>query len=120
MIKLPQETYVELYSELASYVESKVFPNRKTHDNDGNRLDETSDDFCDICSEVEEILCQFFEEKMERKLISDEELNNLLTEEVMDYWIGYEHKQARINLRDECKYDPKLLLDVLDHWKSSK
>ena len=53
-------------------------------------------------------------------MISDEKLNNLLTEEVMDYWIGYEHKQARINLRDECKYDPKLLSDVLDHWESSK
>tara|TARA_R100001086_G_scaffold64107_2_gene29801 strand:+ start:3034 stop:3195 length:162 start_codon:yes stop_codon:yes gene_type:complete len=51
-------------------------------------------------------------------MISDEKLNNLLTEEVMDYWIGYEHKQARINLRDECKYDPKLLKSVLDHWES--
>ena len=59
MIKLPQETYLELYSELASYVESKVFPNRKTHDDGGNRLDETSDDFCDICDEVEDILSEF-------------------------------------------------------------
>lgn len=50
-------------------------------------------------------------------MISDEELNNLLTEEVMDYWIGYEHKQARINLRDECKYDAQLLESVLDHWE---
>ena len=50
-------------------------------------------------------------------VMPDEELNNLLTEEVMDYWIGYEHKQARINLRDECKYDAQLLESVLDHWE---
>ena len=50
-------------------------------------------------------------------VIPDEELNNLLTEEIMDYWIGYEHKQARINLFYECKYDPKVLESVLDHWE---
>tara|TARA_Y100001938_G_C7997608_1_gene382936 strand:+ start:661 stop:831 length:171 start_codon:yes stop_codon:yes gene_type:complete len=54
---------------------------------------------------------------MEEVNLTDEELNNLLTEEVMDYWIGYEHKQARINLFYECKYDPKVLESVLDHWE---
>ena len=41
-----------------------------------------------------------------------------LTEEIMDYWNGYGHKQARINLFYECKHDPKVLESVLDHWES--
>ena len=53
--------------------------------------------------------------------LTDEELNKLLTEEVMDYWLGdATNKQARINLFYECKYDPDLLESVIDFWKSSQ
>ena len=60
LIEIPSEKYVELYSELATLVERKAFPDRKTHDDEGNRLDSTSDDFCEICDEVENILGDFF------------------------------------------------------------
>ena len=54
---------------------------------------------------------------MEVKDLTDEELNKLLTEEVMDYWLGdATNKQARINLFYECKYDPEVLNSVLDHY----
>ncbi|MAS47877.1 MAG: hypothetical protein CL557_10730 [Alphaproteobacteria bacterium] len=53
---IKNEEWLELYSELASYVENKLFPDRKTHDDDGNRIDETSNDFCEICNDIEEIL----------------------------------------------------------------
>ena len=53
--------------------------------------------------------------------LTDEELNKLLTEEVMDYWLGdATNKQARINLFYECKYDPDLLESVLDYWRSAE
>ena len=57
---------------------------------------------------------------MKVKDLTDEKLNKLLTEEVMDYWLGdATNKQARINLFYECKCDPDLLESVIDHWKSS-
>ena len=50
--------------------------------------------------------------------LTDEKLCNLLTEEVCDYWLGdVTNKQARENLRYECKYDPRFLESVLDHWR---
>tara|TARA_R100001163_G_scaffold60755_1_gene50259 strand:- start:348 stop:668 length:321 start_codon:yes stop_codon:yes gene_type:complete len=53
--------------------------------------------------------------------LTDEKLNKLLTEEVMDYWLGdATNKQARVNLFCECKYDPDLLESVIDFWKSSQ
>ena len=52
---------------------------------------------------------------------TDERLNTLLTEEVMNYWLGdATNKQARINLFYECKYDPDLLESVIDFWRSSQ
>ena len=58
---------------------------------------------------------------MKVKSLTDEELNKLLTEEVMDYWLGdATNKQARINLFCECKYDSQLLESVLDHWRSAE
>ena len=59
-IKLPAETWVELYAELSAYVESKCYPERETHDKNGSRLEETEDDFLDIVEDVEEMLGGFF------------------------------------------------------------
>jgi hypothetical protein len=59
-ITIPSEVWIELYSELSSYVENKCFPNRKTHNEEGERLDETQDEFCEIVDEVEGILETFF------------------------------------------------------------
>ena len=59
-ITIPSEVWVELYCELSSYVENKCFPDRKTHNEEGERLDETQDDFCEIVDEVEGILESFF------------------------------------------------------------
>jgi uncharacterized protein YutD len=55
------------------------------------------------------------------KDLTDEKLNKLLTEEVMDYWLGdATNKQARINLFYECKNDPEVLKSVLDYWRSAE
>ena len=44
-----------------------------------------------------------------------------LTDDVLDYWLGdATSKQARINLRYECKDDPELRECVLNHWNLSK
>ena len=59
-IEIPSETWVELYAELSSYVESKCFPHRKTHNEQGERLEETEDDFLEIVDKVEEIMSEFF------------------------------------------------------------
>ena len=59
-IEIPPETWVELYSELSSYVESKCFPDRKTHNDQGERLVETENDFIDIVDEVEELMSTYF------------------------------------------------------------
>ena len=59
-ITIPSEVWIELYSELSSYVENKCFPNRKTHNKEGERLDESQDDYCEIVDEVEGILESFF------------------------------------------------------------
>ena len=59
-ITIPSEVWIELYSELSAYVENKCFPNRKTHNEEGERLDETQDEFCEIVDEVEGILETFF------------------------------------------------------------
>tara|TARA_B100001029_G_scaffold148413_1_gene129622 strand:+ start:1888 stop:2118 length:231 start_codon:yes stop_codon:yes gene_type:complete len=66
MTKIKSEEWVELYSELASYVENKLFPDRKTHNDDGSRIEyedftsvesyQGSTHYCQICDEVEEIL----------------------------------------------------------------
>ena len=59
-IEIPSETWVELYAELSSYVESKCFPHRKTHNDQGERLEETEDDFLEIVDKVEELMSEFF------------------------------------------------------------
>ena len=59
-ITIPTEKWVELYSELSAYVENKCFPNRNSHDEKGERIEETQDDFCEIVDEVETILENFF------------------------------------------------------------
>lgn len=42
-----------------------------------------------------------------------------LTNYKLDYWLGdATNKQARINLLHECKHDPEVLNDVLNHWES--
>ena len=63
MIKLPTTTWIELYSEISQYVESRAFPNRTTHNEDGSRRAYTEDDFVKIVNDVEEILSQFFEKE---------------------------------------------------------
>ena len=64
-VSLPTETYVELYSELSAYVENKCYPNRKTHTENGERIEETEDDFIEIVDEVEEILRTFLKKEDE-------------------------------------------------------
>tara|TARA_R110002020_G_scaffold294783_1_gene510508 strand:- start:769 stop:978 length:210 start_codon:yes stop_codon:yes gene_type:complete len=59
-ITLSTEEWVELYSELSSYVENKCYPDRITHNKNGERIEETQDGFCDIVNEVETILEDFF------------------------------------------------------------
>jgi|TARA_R100001463_G_scaffold58567_1_gene110869 hypothetical protein len=63
MVILSTPTWIELYGELSVYVEGKVFPDRITHDDDGNRLEETQDDFVEIVNEVELIMSQFFKKE---------------------------------------------------------
>ena len=62
-IEIPPETWVELYSELSRYVESKCFPDRKTHNDQGERLVETENDFIEIVDEVEELMSTYFTPK---------------------------------------------------------
>ena len=59
-ITIPAEKWVELYSQLSAYVENKCFPYRDSHDEKGERIEETQDDFCEIVDEVETILETFF------------------------------------------------------------
>ena len=58
-IQIPSETWVGLYCELSTYVERKCFPHRKTHNDQGERLEETEDDFIEIVDDVEEIMSEF-------------------------------------------------------------
>lgn len=59
-ITIPTETWIELYSELSSYVENKCYPNRDSHNERGERIEETEDDFCEIVNDLENILKTFF------------------------------------------------------------
>jgi hypothetical protein len=58
-IKIPAETWVGLYAELAGYVEeySALDP---IYDDNGQRTPESDDKFCDIVDNVESILSDFF------------------------------------------------------------
>ena len=39
-----------------------------------------------------------------------------ITDDILDYWLGdATNKQARTNLRYECKYDPEVRESVLYH-----
>ena len=41
-----------------------------------------------------------------------------MADDILDYWLGdATNKQARINLRHECKHDPELEKNILDYWK---
>tara|TARA_R100000734_G_C3261922_1_gene60353 strand:+ start:160 stop:429 length:270 start_codon:yes stop_codon:yes gene_type:complete len=57
-ISSPQ--WVSLYCDLACHIESKLYPNRKTHNEYGDRLEETEDDFLEIVDDVEEIMSHYF------------------------------------------------------------
>jgi hypothetical protein len=59
-INLAAETWVELYATISGYVENKCYPDRETHDQNGERLEETQDDLVDIVNDVEDILSGFF------------------------------------------------------------
>jgi len=52
--------WVSLYCDLACHIESKLYPNRKTHNEYGDRLEETEDDFLEIVDDVEEIMSHYF------------------------------------------------------------
>ena len=58
-IQIPSETWVGLYCELSTYVERKCFLHRKTHNDQGERLEETEDDFLEIVDNIEEIMSEF-------------------------------------------------------------
>ncbi len=55
-IIVPDEKWVELYSELSGYIEGKCYPNRQTHNRDGERTEESEEDFIDIVDSVEDIM----------------------------------------------------------------
>tara|TARA_R110002012_G_scaffold321142_1_gene547759 strand:- start:37 stop:246 length:210 start_codon:yes stop_codon:yes gene_type:complete len=55
-IIVPDEKWVELYSELSGYIEGKCYPNRQTHNEDGERTEESEEDFIDIVDSVESIM----------------------------------------------------------------
>ena len=59
-ITIPSETWVELYATISGYVENKCYPDRETHDQNGERLEETQDDLVNIVNDVEDILSGFF------------------------------------------------------------
>ena len=41
-----------------------------------------------------------------------------ITDEMLNAFLGdSSNKQARINLRHECKHDPELEKNILDYWK---
>ena len=58
-IKIPTETWVELYGTLSEYVEecSALDP---IYDDNGQRTPESDDKFCDIVDNIEIILSNFF------------------------------------------------------------
>jgi len=62
-ITIPSETWVELYATLSHYVlqYSSLDPLTETDENGDERYtEEKQDEFCDIVSEVEDILSGFF------------------------------------------------------------
>ena len=62
-ITIPSETWVELYATLSHYVlqYSSLDPLTETDENGDERYtEEKQDEFCDIVSEVEDILSEFF------------------------------------------------------------
>jgi len=62
-ITIPSETWVELYATLSHYVlqYSSLDPLTETDENGDERYtEEKQDEFCDIVSEVEDILSLFF------------------------------------------------------------
>ena len=62
--KIKTEDWVFLYSELSGYIEGRLcsFDNT-THDVWGNRLPETENQFCEIVTDVEEIMEKVFEKE---------------------------------------------------------
>tara|TARA_Y100000114_G_scaffold61228_1_gene56189 strand:- start:379 stop:594 length:216 start_codon:yes stop_codon:yes gene_type:complete len=58
-IKIPTPMWVELYSELSTYVENKSSIDNRFDDN-GNRLEEFQGEFETITDDVEEIMSKFF------------------------------------------------------------
>ena len=58
-IEIPPENWVGLYAELSNYLEGRMYPNRKTHNDQGERLEETEDDFLEIVGDVEEIMSTY-------------------------------------------------------------
>jgi hypothetical protein len=58
-IKIPTETWVELYSDLSGYAEG-LLAIHPIYDDDGQRDLESDNRFCDIVNEVESILEEFF------------------------------------------------------------
>tara|TARA_B100000073_G_scaffold323663_1_gene305925 strand:- start:28 stop:348 length:321 start_codon:yes stop_codon:yes gene_type:complete len=57
---IPSEMWVQMYSDLSTYIEYKCFPGRKTHDEYGQRTEESEDDFLEIVENVEEIMSNYF------------------------------------------------------------
>ena len=58
-IEIPPENWVGLYAELSNYLEDRMYPNRKTHHEDGQRTEESEDDFLEIVDDVEEIMSTY-------------------------------------------------------------
>jgi len=59
------ETWVGMYAELSAYVENKCYPNRITHDSNGNRTEESEDDFLDIVDTVETIMHTYLKKEQD-------------------------------------------------------
>tara|TARA_R100000664_G_C2696772_1_gene98684 strand:- start:259 stop:468 length:210 start_codon:yes stop_codon:yes gene_type:complete len=64
-VLLSQEDWIFLYSELASYVEEKLVGDdiHRIRNSRGQRFVKYDEQFCTICSDVEEIMGKVFEKE---------------------------------------------------------
>ena len=64
-VLLSQDDWIFLYSELASYVEEKLVGDdiHRIRNSQGQRFSKYDEQFCELCSDVEEIMGKVFEKE---------------------------------------------------------
>ncbi len=64
-VLLSQDDWIYLYSELASYFEERLVGKNihNIRDKDGQRFSKYDEQFCELCSDVEEIMEKVFEKE---------------------------------------------------------